>query len=71
MGVQDTCGVNNLHGMPGIFSGILSIIFAALATKDAYGLELQNIFKAMGGVSFLYFGVDNRFFYNLYGVLSL
>ncbi|XP_075976802.1 rhesus blood group-associated glycoprotein Rh50 [Anticarsia gemmatalis] len=47
IGVQDTCGVNNLHGMPGVYSGILSIIFAALATSANYGTELGNIFGAM------------------------
>lgn len=47
IGVQDTCGVNNLHGMPGLYSGILSILFAALATSERYGIELDNIFGAM------------------------
>ncbi|XP_026332189.1 ammonium transporter Rh type B-B [Hyposmocoma kahamanoa] len=48
-GVLDTCGVNNLHGMPGIYSGILSIIFAMLAREDTYGKELGTIFPAMVG----------------------
>ncbi|CAB3246988.1 unnamed protein product [Arctia plantaginis] len=47
IGIQDTCGVNNLHGMPGIYSGILSILFAALATSERYGPELPGIFAAM------------------------
>ena len=34
--VHDTCGVNNLHGMPGILSGIASAIVAATATRDKY-----------------------------------
>ena len=37
--VHDTCGVHNLHGMPGVFGGILSAIFAALATKETYNEE--------------------------------
>ncbi|XP_049875416.1 ammonium transporter Rh type B [Pectinophora gossypiella] len=46
-GLLDTCGVNNLHGMPGIYSGIISIIIAALATSDVYGTELATVFPAM------------------------
>lgn len=34
--VHDTCGVNNLHGMPGLLSGIASAIVAATATRDKY-----------------------------------
>lgn len=47
IGIQDTCGVNNLHGMPGVYAGILSIIFAALVTPEQYGSELGNIFEAI------------------------
>ncbi|KAJ8719800.1 hypothetical protein PYW08_011975 [Mythimna loreyi] len=46
LGIQDTCGVNNLHGMPGIYSGLLSILVAGLANYDVYGNELYNIFPA-------------------------
>ncbi|XP_039756979.1 ammonium transporter Rh type B isoform X2 [Pararge aegeria] len=48
-GIRDTCGVNNLHGMPGIYSGLLSVLFAALATSDEYGSDLGAVFGAMGG----------------------
>ncbi|XP_053608700.1 ammonium transporter Rh type B-A isoform X2 [Plodia interpunctella] len=48
IGILDTCGVNNLHGMPAIYSGLLSILFASLATKDSYGeTELFSVFDAM------------------------
>ncbi|KAJ2951604.1 hypothetical protein O0L34_g13760 [Tuta absoluta] len=46
-GILDTCGVNNLHGMPALFSGILSAIFAALATEKEYGKDLENVFPAI------------------------
>jgi len=34
--VTDTCGVNNLHGMPSILGGLLSVLIAGLATKEEY-----------------------------------
>jgi ammonium transporter Rh len=35
--LHDTCGVNNLHGIPGILSGIVGVIVAASAMRDDYG----------------------------------
>ena len=29
--LQDTCGVHNLHGMPGVFAGLGSVVAAAVA----------------------------------------
>ncbi|XP_019359621.1 PREDICTED: ammonium transporter Rh type C [Gavialis gangeticus] len=37
--IQDTCGIHNLHGMPGIIGGIVGAITAAAATKTVYGSE--------------------------------
>ena len=34
---HDTCGVNNLHGMPGLIAGIGGIVAASLAKEDEYG----------------------------------
>ncbi|GBL73139.1 Ammonium transporter Rh type B [Araneus ventricosus] len=37
MKIHDTCGVNNLHGMPGILAGLVSAIVAAMASEENYG----------------------------------
>ena len=43
--LQDTCGVHNLHGLPGVFSGIASCIAASVARKvesDGNHVEYGN-----------------------------
>uniref|UniRef100_G1PBS1 Ammonium transporter Rh type B n=1 Tax=Myotis lucifugus TaxID=59463 RepID=G1PBS1_MYOLU len=42
--VQDTCGVHNLHGMPGVLGALLGVLVTGLATHDAYGDGLQSVF---------------------------
>ena len=37
MKLHDTCGINNLHGMPGIISALASVILCGIATEDMYG----------------------------------
>merc|ERR1719427_28112 len=34
--IHDSCGVNNLHGMPGLFGGLLSVLMAGIASPDSY-----------------------------------
>ncbi len=38
--IHDTCGVNNLHGMPGLLAGIFGIL---LAIFPAYSLHTDNL----------------------------
>lgn len=33
-GLHDTCGIHNLHGMPGIIGSLGGVISATLATKS-------------------------------------
>ncbi|NWH72452.1 RHBGA protein, partial [Piaya cayana] len=42
--IQDTCGVHNVHGLPGILGSLLGTLLAALATADAYGGRLELVF---------------------------
>lgn len=48
--LSDTCGVNNLHGMPALLSAVFSAIYASLATSETYGSSLTTIFPAMAPV---------------------
>ncbi|XP_037000928.2 ammonium transporter Rh type C [Artibeus jamaicensis] len=47
--IQDTCGIHNLHGMPGIIGGIVGAVTAACATTSVYGQEgLAHAFDIEG-----------------------
>ncbi|XP_031600599.2 ammonium transporter Rh type A [Oreochromis aureus] len=41
LGIQDTCGVHNLHGLPGILGGLAGIVAAALGKKDGASATMQ------------------------------
>ncbi|XP_053331501.1 ammonium transporter Rh type B [Spea bombifrons] len=45
--IQDTCGVHNLHGMPGILGAIIGAIVAFAATADIYGDGMADVFPAI------------------------
>ncbi|CAI5452104.1 unnamed protein product [Caenorhabditis angaria] len=42
--IFDTCGVHNLHGIPGILSGLLAIGFAYFYDPREYGKTLNHIY---------------------------
>lgn len=45
--VHDTCGVNNLHGMPGILAALISAVVCAFASESLYGSSLYKVFPSM------------------------
>ncbi|KAH7951229.1 hypothetical protein HPB52_006974 [Rhipicephalus sanguineus] len=50
--VHDTCGVHNLHGMPGVLAGISSIILAATTSHQSHGDSLFSVYPARASVLF-------------------
>ena len=36
-GIYDTCGINNLHGMPGLIGGLSSLVVTGIAKVSMYG----------------------------------
>ena len=54
LNLHDSCGVHNLHGMPGIFSSLLSALFSGLASEEIYGAKLYQYFPNLtpDGVSY-------------------
>lgn len=47
--IYDTCGVHNLHGLPGLLGGISGVIAAATAGESVYGNNIELLYPARGG----------------------
>ena len=48
IGLHDTCGVHNLHGMPGVFGGIMSALTASQTIKTFKNTSASTaLFPAM------------------------
>lgn len=50
--IQDTCGVHNLHGMPGVLGAIVGAVTAAVATTDIYGDGMKDVFPKIASGDF-------------------
>ncbi|XP_072754718.1 rhesus blood group-associated glycoprotein Rh50 isoform X2 [Anoplolepis gracilipes] len=44
--IHDTCGVHNLHGMPGVLAALFGALMAGLASEASYDYSLYEIFPA-------------------------
>lgn len=53
-GIYDTCGINNLHGMPGLIGGISSLVVTGIATKSVYGEADYNELFPHGSKQWLF-----------------
>ncbi|XP_074112481.1 rhesus blood group-associated glycoprotein Rh50 isoform X1 [Cotesia typhae] len=42
--IHDTCGVHNLHGIPGVVAGIFGALMAVIASEDKYSDSLYQVF---------------------------
>ncbi|MEE6491420.1 hypothetical protein FKM82_016212 [Ascaphus truei] len=42
--IQDTCGVHNLHGMPGVLGALIGALVASFAIADIYGEGMEDVF---------------------------
>lgn len=47
--LHDTCGVHNLHGLPGILGGISGFISASVVSDSVYGDSITDVFPGRDG----------------------
>jgi len=52
IGLHDTCGVHNLHGMPGILGACISAVVASVATRETYFDSYDGLIKRDGQAAF-------------------
>merc|ERR1711871_828775 len=45
LGLHDTCGVHNLHGLPGLLGALCGAITCAMASPTVYGAEFSELFS--------------------------
>jgi ammonium transporter Rh len=64
--IYDTCGVHNLHGLPGVIGGLSGVITSYVVSDELYGDSISSIFPARGeGRS-----AEEQSLYQLYTLLT-
>merc|ERR1712137_406257 len=53
----DTCGINSLHGMPGIFGGLVSVVIPFIVTNPNSNTPMRQLAIAQAAGLFATFGV--------------
>ena len=48
IGLHDTCGVNSLHGMPGVFAALVSMVVIACMERNEFPHDYLDIVKEGG-----------------------
>jgi ammonia channel protein AmtB len=43
--IHDTCGVHNLHGMPGVLAALFGALMSILATETSYDYSLYEVYN--------------------------
>lgn len=59
--LYDTCGINNLHGMPGLIGGLSSVVVTGIAKQSTYGNDYYTLFPhgtAQFGYQFAAIGIS-------------
>jgi ammonium transporter Rh len=50
--IVDTCGVHNLHGMPGLLGGLVAVLFVpGIVTAQLTGIVVTVVFACICGVA--------------------
>ena len=50
LGLKDTCGVHNLHGMPGVLGGLAAALVSVLAAAENESVLLDHGSRCEGGL---------------------
>ena len=64
--IHDTCGVHNLHGLPGVLGGLSGVITSRVVADELYGDSISSVFPARGDGR----SAQDQSLYQLYALLT-